>query len=50
MLFSGIFGGGVFIQNIFLFSFSSFFHKQYYVVTHWDEHGRQALDMTVQKV
>ncbi|XP_061964769.1 uncharacterized protein LOC133689067 isoform X3 [Populus nigra] len=24
--------------------------KQYHVVTHWDEHGRQALDMTVQKV
>ncbi|KAI5584238.1 hypothetical protein BDE02_06G066600 [Populus trichocarpa] len=27
--------------------FSNF---QYHVVTHWDEHGRQALDMTVQKV
>ncbi|KAH8506247.1 hypothetical protein H0E87_013175 [Populus deltoides] len=27
-----------------------FTNFQYYVVTHWDEHGRQALDMTVQKV
>ncbi|KAG6769406.1 hypothetical protein POTOM_025037 [Populus tomentosa] len=27
--------------------FSNF---QYHVVTHWDKHGRQALDMTVQKV
>ncbi|CAK7345755.1 unnamed protein product [Dovyalis caffra] len=47
---SSISGVDVFLQENFMFLIHSFFHKQYYVVTHWNEHGRQAWDMRVQKV